>query len=179
MYFSQTCNKKHYRYNSGPVIDYEIPHTTRCQKLPFYYAATQWNSLSPEMTTLRILIKPSYLNNTIWNILIPSDNEYCNTTKMDFVNITLVPLNMFKVSKFTIKSHSIKNKILILTTLYYSLVSIKIYCVKLVSLLIIPLCSSITAVIQPEGYNRYSCVSQIMEQDCTATILVLTLFQYE
>ena len=37
------------RYNSGPVIDYEIPHTTRCQKLLFYYAATQWNSLSPEI----------------------------------------------------------------------------------------------------------------------------------
>ena len=37
------------RYNSGPVIDYEIPHTTRCQKLPFFYAATQWNSLSPEI----------------------------------------------------------------------------------------------------------------------------------
>ena len=37
------------RYNSGPVIDFEIPHTKRCQKLLFYYAATQWNSLSPEI----------------------------------------------------------------------------------------------------------------------------------
>ena len=30
------------RYNSGPIIDYEIPHTTKCQKLPFYYAAIQY-----------------------------------------------------------------------------------------------------------------------------------------
>ena len=28
---------------------YEIPHTTLFQKLPFYYAETQWNSLSPEI----------------------------------------------------------------------------------------------------------------------------------
>ena len=27
----------------------------------------------------------------------------------------------------------------------------------------------ITAVIQPEGYNMYNCVSQIIEQDYTAT----------
>ena len=37
-----------------------------------------------------------------------SDNEYCNISKMDFGNITLVPLKVFKVSKFTINSHSIK-----------------------------------------------------------------------
>ena len=30
-------------------------------------------------------------------------------------------------------------------------------------------CSFITAVIQPEGYNMYNCVSQIMERDYTAT----------
>ena len=44
----------------------------------------------------------------------------------------------------------------------------KICCVKLVSsshYQIIPLCSSITAVIQPERYNMYNCVSQIMDQN--------------
>ena len=56
-------------------------------------------------------------------------------------------------------------------------------CVKLVHL-IIPSCSFITAVIQPEGYNIYNCVSQIIEQDYTATrgrlkFFILTLLQYE
>ena len=37
----------------------------------------------------------------------PIDNEYCNITKMDFVNITLAPLKLLKVFKFTINSHSI------------------------------------------------------------------------
>ena len=103
------------RYNSRPVIDYEIPHTARCQKLPFYYTATQWNSvsaeikLSPLIENFKNIVKTKLLNNTIWTILIPSDNEYCNITKMDFGNITLVPLKVFKVSKFTINSHSIRN----------------------------------------------------------------------
>ena len=38
-----------YRNKSKPVIDDVIKKTTRCQKLPFNYAATQWNSLSPEI----------------------------------------------------------------------------------------------------------------------------------
>ena len=55
-------------------------------------------------------------------------------------------------------------------------------CVKLFHL-IIPLCSCITAVIQPEGYNMYSCVSQIMDQDYTAArgrleFCIFTLLQY-
>ena len=38
--------------------------------------------------------------------------------------------------------------------------------------------------IQPEGYNMYNCVTQIMEQDYTATrgrpeFCILTLFQYK
>ena len=36
------------RYNSGPVIDFDVPHTTRCQKLPYYTAASLWNSLPAE-----------------------------------------------------------------------------------------------------------------------------------
>ena len=26
------------RYNSGPVIDFVVPHTTRCQRPPFFYS---------------------------------------------------------------------------------------------------------------------------------------------
>ena len=54
-------------------------------------------------------------------------------------------------------------------------------CVKLI---IIPSYSFITAIIQPEGYNMYNCVYQIMEQDYTATkgrleFCILTLLQCE
>ena len=37
------------RFNSGPVIQYDIPRTTRCQKLPFFVAASQWNDLTAEI----------------------------------------------------------------------------------------------------------------------------------
>ena len=30
------------------VIDFDVPHTTRCQKLPYYTAAILWNSLPVE-----------------------------------------------------------------------------------------------------------------------------------
>ena len=36
------------RFNSGPVIDFEVPHTTRCQKLPFCTASSEWNKLTVE-----------------------------------------------------------------------------------------------------------------------------------
>ena len=51
------------RHNAGPIINFEIPHTTRCQKLPFYYAATQWNSLpsetrlSPTMNNFKNIVR--------------------------------------------------------------------------------------------------------------------------
>ena len=93
------------RYNRGQVIDYEIPHTTRCQKLPIYYAATQWNSLSPEIRLSPLI--DNFKNNDKTKLFEQYHLDNINT-KMDFVNITLVPLNVFKVFKFIINSHSIK-----------------------------------------------------------------------
>ena len=40
-------------------------------------------------------------------MIIQTDNEYCNITKRDLVHITLVPLKLFKVFKFTDNSQSI------------------------------------------------------------------------
>ena len=51
------------RYNTGPVIDFDVPHTTRCQKLPYYTAAILWNSLpvesrlSPSIDNFKNIIK--------------------------------------------------------------------------------------------------------------------------
>ena len=51
------------RHNAGPIITFEIPHTTRSQKLRFYYAATQWNSLpsetrlSPTMNNFKNIVR--------------------------------------------------------------------------------------------------------------------------
>ena len=36
------------RYNSGPVIDFVVPHTTRCQRLPYFAACIEWNNLKAE-----------------------------------------------------------------------------------------------------------------------------------
>ena len=33
------------RFNSGPAIDFNVPHATRCQKLPFFTASSEWNNL--------------------------------------------------------------------------------------------------------------------------------------
>ena len=35
-------------FNRGPEVDFEIPHPTRCQKLPYYSAVILWNSLKAE-----------------------------------------------------------------------------------------------------------------------------------
>ena len=51
------------RFNSGPVIDFEVPHTTRCQKLPFFTASSEWNKLivetrlSPSIDNFKNIIK--------------------------------------------------------------------------------------------------------------------------
>ena len=51
---------------------------------------------------------------------MPNDNEYCNITKMDFVNIHWSPVKCLNLQSTV-------------TLLKYRLVSIKIFCVKLVS----------------------------------------------
>ena len=51
------------RYIRGPVIDFDVPHTTRCQKLPYFTACTEWNNckaetrLSPSMDNFKNIIK--------------------------------------------------------------------------------------------------------------------------
>ena len=37
------------RFNNGPVVQYDTPHTTRCQKLPYFIAAHEWNKLTSEV----------------------------------------------------------------------------------------------------------------------------------
>ena len=66
------------RQNRGPVVDFEIPHTTRCQKLPFYSAAILWNSL-PAETRLSPLL--DNFKNILKNILFEQyhlDNNNVN-----------------------------------------------------------------------------------------------------
>ena len=37
------------RFNRGPVIDFNVPHTTRCQNLPYFVAVSKWNNLAVEI----------------------------------------------------------------------------------------------------------------------------------
>ena len=64
------------RHNSGPVIDFRVPHSTRCQKLPYFAACMDWNNLkaetrlSPSIDNFKNIIKSNlfeqyHLDNSI------------------------------------------------------------------------------------------------------------------
>ena len=55
------------RFNNGPVVHYDTPHTTRCQKLPFFIAASEWNNLTAE---IRLSSKIDNFKNIIKNLLL-------------------------------------------------------------------------------------------------------------
>ena len=82
-----------------------MPETTFCNSMELFLPEIR---LSPLIDNFKNIVKTKLFEQKTISIVIPSDNEYCNITKMDFVNITLVPLKLFKVFKFTINSHSIK-----------------------------------------------------------------------
>ena len=65
-------------FNRGPVVDFEIPHTTRCQKLPYHSAIILWNSLKAET---RLSPSPENFKNIVKSLLFEQyrlDNNNVN-----------------------------------------------------------------------------------------------------